>query len=181
MAGFEHRASSYWPDVVDSDDEPRVDSRLVEKKLRVQHESFMKTLHKYEKELSELSQLRFEIGVGYRPQGGGNPQKYAMLTFDQAVFAFETPKPPKGSVGGRPEVFVMLTFDQAMFLGELSKNTEQVVELKFALTVALKRFREERATGLPSGAYSWQPCSDSYTTAELHAYRTANQHASMTV
>ncbi|MEN8216750.1 MAG: hypothetical protein ABFS56_10320 [Pseudomonadota bacterium] len=51
--------------------------------------------------------------VGYREQGGGNPQKYALLSEDQAIFALT-----------------------------LSRNTPEVVQLKLELTVAFKIARQ---------------------------------------
>ncbi len=43
---------------------------------------------------------------------------------------FETDKPVKGSSGGRPETFYWLNERHCIFLTTLSRNTEQVVDLK---------------------------------------------------
>ncbi len=82
--------------------EHRIDSRLVATSLDIEHESFLRTLSTYEPELQELGILRFEIG---EIKGRGQPQKYALLNEDQAIFA-----------------------------GTLSRNTRQVVNFKLKLT-----------------------------------------------
>jgi Rha family phage regulatory protein len=69
--------------VLQMDNQVLVDSRVIAKGIGIEHESLMKTIHTYQSELEEFGQLRFEIGVGYRPQGGGNPFKYALLNRNQ--------------------------------------------------------------------------------------------------
>jgi len=66
------------------DGEPRVDSRLIAEQLGVEHESFRKLVYQYQPDFEEFGQLRFEIGVVNGHQGGGNPQKYVLLTEDQS-------------------------------------------------------------------------------------------------
>jgi len=78
-----------------------VDSRLIAQELGIQHESFVKTIKTYKERLEKRGVLRFEIG-----------------------------KPSKGSSGGRPETFYWLNERHCIFLVTLSRNTEQVVELK---------------------------------------------------
>lgn len=84
-----------------------VDSRLIAEQLGIEHESFMRTIKKYEKETEQaFGVLRFEIG---EPQGGLK--------------------------GGRPPEYVYLTEDQATFLTTLSRNTPEVVECKKQLVL----------------------------------------------
>jgi len=78
-----------------------VDSRLIAQELGIQHESFVKTIKTYKERLEKRGVLRFEIG-----------------------------KPSKGSSGGRPETFYWLNERHCIFLVTLSRNTEQVVDLK---------------------------------------------------
>lgn len=78
-----------------------VDSRLIAMELGIQHESFVKTIKTHKERLEKRGVLRFEIG-----------------------------KPMKGSLGGRPETFYWLNERHCIFLTTLSRNTEQVVELK---------------------------------------------------
>jgi phage regulator Rha-like protein len=78
-----------------------VDSRLIAIELGIQHESFVKTIKTYQTRLEKRGVLRFEID-----------------------------KPLKGSSGGRPETFYWLNERQCIFLTTLSRNTDQVVELK---------------------------------------------------
>jgi phage regulator Rha-like protein len=85
-----------------------VDSRLVAQELRIQHENFMDTIRKY--------------------------QKQAEQAF--GVLRFETGKPTAGSLGGRPEKYCLLTEEQATFYMTLSRNTPEVVELKVKLVKA---------------------------------------------
>lgn len=78
-----------------------VDSRLIAMELGIQHESFVKTIKGHQTRLEKRGVLRFEIA-----------------------------KPVKGSSGGRPETFYWLNERHCNFLTTLSRNTEQVVELK---------------------------------------------------
>ena len=78
-----------------------VDSRLIAIELGIQHESFLKTIRKYQTRLEKRGHLRFEI---------------------------ET---VQNSVGAKNEViYYWLNERQCIFLTTLSRNTEQVVELK---------------------------------------------------
>lgn len=73
--------------VIANKNEPRIDSRLVAKSLGIEHESFMRTLAVYQKELEELGLLRFEIGAV--KELGARETKYsksALLNEDQAIF-----------------------------------------------------------------------------------------------
>lgn len=52
------------------------------------------------------------------------------------VLRFENGKPTGGSLGGRPEKYCLLTEEQATFYMALSRNTPEVVELKIKLVKA---------------------------------------------
>ena len=61
-----------------------VDSRLIADSLAIDHESFMKTINKYQTQAEQaFGILRFQIG---EIQGRGQPEKYCFLTEDQAFF-----------------------------------------------------------------------------------------------
>lgn len=99
-----------------------VDSRLVAEELGIDHESFMRTLRKYETRIEQrFGVIRFEIG-----------------------------KPPEGSQGGRPEKFAWLTEDQSLFLMTLSRNTDRVVECKANLVEAFSKARQVIKTVIPA-------------------------------
>lgn len=85
-----------------------VDSRLIAQELGIEHENFIETVRKY--------------------------QKQAEQAF--GVLRFETGKPTGGSLGGRPEKYCLLTEEQATFYMTLSRNTPEVVELKIKLVKA---------------------------------------------
>jgi phage regulator Rha-like protein len=85
-----------------------IDSRLIAQELRIEHENFIETVKKY--------------------------QKQAEQAF--GVLRFETGKPTGGSLGGRPEKYCLLTEEQATFYMTLSRNTPEVVELKIKLVKA---------------------------------------------
>ena len=70
--------------IINTDGTPRVDSRLVAKRLGIQHESFMKNLSSYLDKFQLLGLVRFEIG---EIKGRGQPEKYVLLNEDQTVFA----------------------------------------------------------------------------------------------
>lgn len=78
-----------------------VDSRLIAIELGIQHKNLIETVRKYQDRLEK-----------------------------RGVLTFETEKPNKSSSGGRPETFCWLNERQCIFLTTLSRNTEQVVELK---------------------------------------------------
>jgi phage regulator Rha-like protein len=96
-------------------DTPRVDSRIIAQRLDIQHKNLMETIGKYIEKFHILGELPFETEVGYRKQGGGNPQKFALLNEDQSIFALT-----------------------------LSRNTPEVVQLKLDLTVAFRNARQSQ-------------------------------------
>ena len=62
-----------------------VDSRLIAERLRIKHESFLRTVDNYQSQIeSAFGGLRFEIGVPDKPTG--NPPRYVLLNEDQATF-----------------------------------------------------------------------------------------------
>src|SRR5579859_4094707 len=70
--------------VVIEDATPLADSREIARELGIEHRSFFRMIADYQTEMeADFGQVRLEIAVGYRPQGGGNPSKYALLTEDQ--------------------------------------------------------------------------------------------------
>ncbi len=96
-----------------------VDSRLIAARLNIEHESFMRTIKKYEKKIEQrFGVIRFEIGVPDSPTG--NPPKYALLNEDQAT--------------------TLMTF---------SKNTDAVVECKLDLVAAFSEAKRIIKTVIP--------------------------------
>jgi phage regulator Rha-like protein len=90
----------------DSDGVLVVDSRLIAQELGIQHENFMDTIRKYQKQAEQaFGGLRFETGVPDKPTGN----------------------PPR---------FVLLSEEQATFYMTLSRNTPEVIELKIKLVKA---------------------------------------------
>jgi len=66
--------------------EPRADSRLLAKSLRNQHKAVMALIERYAEQFKAFGQLPFKKEVGDRAQGGGNPERFALLNEDQAFF-----------------------------------------------------------------------------------------------
>lgn len=64
--------------------EPRIDSRLLAKLLGRKHRSVFRQISNKLERFKEHGQVRFEIAVGERVQGGGNPEKYALLNEAQS-------------------------------------------------------------------------------------------------
>lgn len=97
--------------VFENDGELVVDSRLVAQELGIEHESFVRTIGNYETLIEqEFGILRFEIG---EIRGRGQPEKYYLLTEDQATF-----------------------------LMTLSRNTPEVVRCKINLVKAFSKAKE---------------------------------------
>lgn len=97
-----------------------VDSRLIAIRLNIQHETFMRTIKKYESKIEKrFGCIRFEIGVPESPTG--NPPKYALLTEDQAT--------------------TLMTF---------SKNTDEVVECKLDLVAAFSEAKQIIQSVIPA-------------------------------
>jgi phage regulator Rha-like protein len=67
-------------------DEARVDSRLLAQHLGNQHRQVMAFVDKYADQFRGLNPLLFKTAVVERLQGGGNPERFALLTEDQAYF-----------------------------------------------------------------------------------------------
>ena len=105
--------------------ETRVDSRLMATHLGNQHRHVMALIEKYADKFRGFSQLLFKNAVGERQQGGGNPERYALLNEDQAYF-----------------------------LLALSRNSVLVVDLKAKLIQAFSEARraneQRRAEYLPT-------------------------------
>jgi phage regulator Rha-like protein len=79
-----------------------VDSRLIAEGLGIEHESFMKTIRKYQTQAEQsFGALRFQIGAR-----------------------------SDGNKGGEQPEYVFLTEEQATFYMTLSRNTPEVVQLK---------------------------------------------------
>lgn len=111
-----HCALNYTPEslmLVVTKDVARVDSRILAGQLGVEHRSTFALILRYEDEFQEIDQLRFKNADGKRVQGGGNAERYALLTEDQSFF--------------------LLT---------LSRNSERVVRLKMRLVQAFRRARD---------------------------------------
>jgi Phage regulatory protein Rha (Phage_pRha) len=82
-----------------------VDSRLIAQELGIEHGNFIETIKKYQKQSEQaFGILRFETG---EIKGRGQPEKYCLLTEEQATFYMT-----------------------------LSRNTPEVVELKIKLVKA---------------------------------------------
>ena len=94
------------------DGEPRVDSRVIAKQLGVKNVNTRELVEQYLADFEGFGQLPFQTEVGYRTQGGGNPEKYALLNEDQA--------------------YLLLTY---------SKNTPQARALKIRLVRAFGDYR----------------------------------------
>lgn len=111
-----HCSPNYTPEsltLVVTKDVVRVDSRILAGQLGVEHRSTFALILRYEGEFQEIDQLRFKNADGKRAQGGGNAERYALLTEDQSFF--------------------LLT---------LSRNSERVVRLKMRLVQAFRRARD---------------------------------------
>lgn len=92
--------------------ETRVDTRLMAMHLGNQHRHVMALIEKYADKFRGFSQLLFKSAVGERNQGGGNPERFALLNEDQAFF-----------------------------LLSLSRNSDRVVDLKVKLIQAFSEAR----------------------------------------
>jgi anti-repressor protein len=95
-----------------------VDSRLIALRLNIQHETFMRTIKKYESKIEQrFGIIRFEIG---EINGRGQPEKFALLTEDQAT--------------------TLMTF---------SKNTDEVIDCKLDLVAAFSQAKQIIKTVIP--------------------------------
>jgi len=103
--------------VVEVDGEYCIDSRLIAGKLDIEHEVFIRTIHKYQAKMEKLGLLRFRNGsVRTLGSRGTKHIKYAMLNEDQCIFA-----------------------------STLSRNSDEVVDFKLALTIAFREVRDRLA------------------------------------
>lgn len=93
-------------------DEARIDSRLLALQLGNQHKAAMALIERYADKFKTFGQLPFKREVGDRVQGGGNPERFALLNEDQAFF-----------------------------LLALSRNNDRVVDLKARLVKAFGEAR----------------------------------------
>ncbi len=98
--------------------EARIDSRLLAVSMGKDHGNLMELVKKHLASFEQFGHLRFQTGVGKRVQGGGNPERFAMLGEDQAYF--------------------LLT---------LTRNTERTVALKVRLVKAFGEARRAAEAG----------------------------------
>ena len=91
-----------------------VDSRLIAPQLGIEHINFLETL--------EDNKAPIEEAFG--------------------VIRFETEKPKMGSKGGRPQKFALLTEDQAYVAMTFSRNTPEVLQAKIELVQAFSKARD---------------------------------------
>lgn len=96
--------------------EPRIDSRLLALQLGNRHKATMALIERYADKFKAFGQLPFKKEVGDRVQGGGNPERFALLNEDQA--------------------FLLLS---------LSRNNDRVVKLKVKLVKAFGEARRAAA------------------------------------
>lgn len=66
--------------------EQRVDTRLLARQLGNHHKAVMTLIDRYADRFKALGQLTFKKTVGKRKQGGGNAERYALLSEDQSYF-----------------------------------------------------------------------------------------------
>jgi len=95
-------------------DGARIDSRVLAGLLDIQHENLLQNLETYREQFERFG-----------------------------IFRFQTGKIP-GSGRGRPERFALLTEDQAYFTVTLSRNTARVVEVKARIVRAFSELRRNR-------------------------------------
>ncbi|MFJ5538534.1 Rha family transcriptional regulator [Vreelandella titanicae] len=119
--------------LINSNGEARVDSRQLAEQLGNKHRHSIRLVDKYLERFKRFGQVCFENADGKRQQGGGKGERYALLNEDQAYF-----------------------------LLSLSRNTDEVVDLKANLVMAFRRAREEAALSTMFGhvllpdAASWE-------------------------
>ena len=93
-----------------------VDSRLIAQKLGIEHKNFLQTLKKYQSKIeSRFGAVAFQTAPSIMPNGCVNPS---------------------------PEKYALLTENQALILMTFSRNTEEVVECKFALVEAFDKAKK---------------------------------------
>lgn len=95
--------------------ETRVDSRLLAQHMNNQHKAVFSLIERYSDKFNEFGQLTFKREVGSRKQGGGNAERFALLTEDQA--------------------YLLLS---------LSRNSDRAVALKVKLVKAFSAARKAR-------------------------------------
>jgi phage regulator Rha-like protein len=92
--------------------EPRIDSRTLAYSLGVKHKATFNQILKYREKLEKFNQVTFKKSVGERKQGGGNAERIALLTEEQAVFVLA-----------------------------ISRNTSRVIDLKVKLVQVFSEAR----------------------------------------
>lgn len=100
------------------------DSRLIAQELGIQHKNFLATIEKYNPQMisnCEMQPVAFETRLVKRPQGGTYEERFAWLTEPQATFIMT-----------------------------LSRNTEQVVKCKLALSIAFDKAKKVICETIPA-------------------------------
>lgn len=77
-----------FPKLISSEEEPRIDSRLLAQHLHNRHQSLFELIKDHRADFEELGLLRFQTGKAT----GGRPEKFAMLNEDQSTLALSYSK-----------------------------------------------------------------------------------------
>lgn len=98
----------------------RVDSRVLAGQLGTKHRSTFKQILIYEKEFQTIDQMRFEIAGGGRKHGGGNGERFALLSEDQSYFLLAMSK--NNPLVVQLKLNLVLAFRQARNTAEIAKD-----------------------------------------------------------
>ncbi|MHB9100765.1 MAG: hypothetical protein ACYC2E_04550 [Sulfuricella sp.] len=98
----------------------RVDSRILAGQLGTKHRSTFKLILIHEKEFQKIDQMRFQIAGGCRKHGGGNGERFALLSEDQSYFLLAISK--NNPLVVKLKLKLVLTFRQARDAVEITKD-----------------------------------------------------------
>ena len=111
-----------------------VDSRLIAQGLGIEHESFMKTINRYQTQAEQaFGFLRFEVG---EIKGRGQPEKFVYLTEQQSTFFMTLSRNTERVV--RCKLELVKAFDEAKKIIKqvIPAQAHEIEKLKLELEVA---------------------------------------------
>jgi phage regulator Rha-like protein len=111
-----------------------VDSRLIAVRLDIEHESFMRTIKKYESKIEQrFGVIRFEIG---EIKGKGQPEKFAFLTEDQATTLMTFSKNTDAVVECKLDLVEAFSKARQIIKTVIPQQQEHIRELELRLALA---------------------------------------------
>ncbi|MDP9908246.1 phage regulator Rha-like protein [Variovorax boronicumulans] len=125
------------------DGEPTADSRDLAVALGNTHRPLFALVLKYLPKFQEFGEVIFQKAVGSRPQGGGNPERYALLNEDQSYLLLTMARNSKRAV----DLKTRLVHEFAKARAGVRRMGRSFTERRLALERRDRASKDQASTG----------------------------------